>query len=175
MDHSLRSFVAVQRSDARPIVLVTSGGTSVPIERNCVRSVENFSTGSRGSTSAEHFLSRGYAVIFLHRTGTLLPYLRRVSVSHGGRGEITPELACSLAEDGFNLESFSAPIAAFSAVNNKSLFLVGYVTVMEYLNLLEKISILLDECARQAAVYAACAVSDFYIPSDMMVGGSSSS
>ena len=38
------------------LVVVTSGGTSVPLEKNTVRSVENFSTGNRGALSAENFL-----------------------------------------------------------------------------------------------------------------------
>jgi phosphopantothenate-cysteine ligase len=36
--------------------LVTSGGTSVPLELNTVRSIENFSTGTRGARSAEFFI-----------------------------------------------------------------------------------------------------------------------
>lgn len=36
-----------------PIVLVTSGGTAVPLERQTVRFLDNFSTGSRGALSAE--------------------------------------------------------------------------------------------------------------------------
>lgn len=39
-----------------------------------VRFIDNFSTGSRGSKSAECFLSEGYAVIFLHRKGSLEPF-----------------------------------------------------------------------------------------------------
>lgn len=35
------------------IVCVTSGGTSVPLEKNTVRSIENFSTGKRGAISTE--------------------------------------------------------------------------------------------------------------------------
>lgn len=35
------------------IVLITSGGTSVPLEKNTVRSIENFATGGRGAKSAE--------------------------------------------------------------------------------------------------------------------------
>ena len=35
-------------------VLITSGGTSVPIDP--VRSIENFSTGTRGARLAEYFL-----------------------------------------------------------------------------------------------------------------------
>ena len=32
-------------STPRPIVVVTSGGTTVPLERNCVRFIDNFSEG----------------------------------------------------------------------------------------------------------------------------------
>lgn len=35
------------------VVLVTSGGTAVPLERQTVRFLDNFSTGSRGALSAE--------------------------------------------------------------------------------------------------------------------------
>jgi len=41
------------QSQTRPIVLITSGGTTVPLEHNTVRFVDNFSAGTRGSTSAE--------------------------------------------------------------------------------------------------------------------------
>ena len=41
---------------ARPVVVVTSGGTTVPLERNCVRFIDNFSKGTRGALSAEQFL-----------------------------------------------------------------------------------------------------------------------
>jgi len=52
-------------------VLITSGGTSVPLEKNTVRSVENFSTGARGARSAEYFIKAGHPVIFLHRKDSL--------------------------------------------------------------------------------------------------------
>ena len=41
---------------ARPLVVITSGGTTVPLERNCVRFIDNFSKGTRGALSAEQFL-----------------------------------------------------------------------------------------------------------------------
>lgn len=40
----------------RPVVCVTSGGTTVPLEQNCVRFIDNFSKGTRGALSAEQFL-----------------------------------------------------------------------------------------------------------------------
>ena len=62
-----------------PIALVTSGGTTIPFEQNMVRFIDNFSAGTRGSASAEHFLKRGYAVIFLHRASSLKPYSRHLT------------------------------------------------------------------------------------------------
>lgn len=35
------------------VVLVTSGGTAVPLEKQTVRYLDNFSTGSRGALSTE--------------------------------------------------------------------------------------------------------------------------
>ena len=61
-----------------PVVLVTSGGTTIPFEQNMVRFIDNFSAGTRGSASAEHFLKIGYAVIFLHRASSLKPFSRHL-------------------------------------------------------------------------------------------------
>jgi phosphopantothenoylcysteine synthetase/decarboxylase len=44
------------------------------LEKNTVRSVENFSTGTRGSRSTEYFLKRGHPVIFLHRSISVKPF-----------------------------------------------------------------------------------------------------
>ena len=43
-----------------------------------MRFIDNFSSGSRGAASAEYFLERGYAVVFLHREGSLRPFERRL-------------------------------------------------------------------------------------------------
>lgn len=48
-------FVA-KHARLRPIVCVTSGGTTVPLERKCVRYIDNFSAGTRGAMSTEAFL-----------------------------------------------------------------------------------------------------------------------
>ncbi len=63
------------------IVLITSGGTSVILEKNTVRSIENFSTGKRGALCSEEFLKRGYIVIFFHRDTSLLPFLHYFHLS----------------------------------------------------------------------------------------------
>ena len=59
--------------------MVTSGGTSVPLEKNTVRSIENFSTGTRGAQSTEYFLKNGYFVIFFFRSGTKRPFVSRLN------------------------------------------------------------------------------------------------
>lgn len=58
------------------VLLLQSGGTTVPLEHNTVRFVDNFSAGTRGSASAEYFLDNGYAVIFMHRLKSLEPFTR---------------------------------------------------------------------------------------------------
>lgn len=42
-----------QISESEGIVLVTSGGTAVPLEKQTVRYLDNFSIGSRGALSTE--------------------------------------------------------------------------------------------------------------------------
>eukprot|EP01031_Cornospumella_fuschlensis_P038948 gene38948-47380_t len=70
------NFLDQQRLLNRPIALVTSGGTQVPLERNMVRFIENFSTGDRGAKSVEYFLANNYSVIFLYRTQSKLPFVK---------------------------------------------------------------------------------------------------
>lgn len=61
--------------------LSQSGGTTVPLENQTVRFIDNFSAGTRGATSAEYFLEQGYAVIFMHRQHSLQPYSRHYTHS----------------------------------------------------------------------------------------------
>ena len=60
----------------KPIVIITSGGTKVPLEKNMVRFIDNFSRGERGASSAEYFLYAGYSVVFAHREGSITPFTR---------------------------------------------------------------------------------------------------
>jgi phosphopantothenate-cysteine ligase len=51
--NELRDRVKQELHQGNRIVFITSGGTSVKLEKNTVRSLENFSTGGRGRRSAE--------------------------------------------------------------------------------------------------------------------------
>eukprot|EP00996_Jenningsia_fusiforme_P002909 NODE_3718_length_929_cov_16.938636_g3418_i0.p1 GENE.NODE_3718_length_929_cov_16.938636_g3418_i0~~NODE_3718_length_929_cov_16.938636_g3418_i0.p1 ORF type:complete len:259 (-),score=31.60 NODE_3718_length_929_cov_16.938636_g3418_i0:65-841(-) len=83
----LDSFFAAQMQENRNIVVVTSGGTTVPLEKQTVRFIDNFSSGNRGAASVEEFLARGYAVVFLYRRGSMFPFIRRNGVSQGLDGD----------------------------------------------------------------------------------------
>lgn len=47
------AFIDKHHAASRPVALVTSGGTTVPLERQMVRFLDNFSAGTRGSISSE--------------------------------------------------------------------------------------------------------------------------
>lgn len=51
--NTIDSFLLHHENGSYPVVLVTSGGTIVPLERQMVRFLDNFSAGSRGAISAE--------------------------------------------------------------------------------------------------------------------------
>lgn len=80
---SLEVFVLRHNSHSRPIALVTSGGTAADLEQRAVRSLDNFSTGTRGAISVEQFLSKGYAVVHLWRSGSAAPFGRILSQALG--------------------------------------------------------------------------------------------
>ncbi|CAG8520214.1 11905_t:CDS:2 [Diversispora eburnea] len=53
-ERKIEEFVNRNSKTGRRIVLITSGGTAVPLENNTVRFLDNFSAGTRGATSAEY-------------------------------------------------------------------------------------------------------------------------
>ena len=176
----------------RPIVLVTSGGTTAPLERSAVRFIDNFSSGSRGAASAEYFLERGYAVVFLHREGSLRPFERRLpsvaaecleNVRSVGASSILGvmrvvdesrgDAADDNASNGGRVEAIptarqtlaDAVLSHLDAARRGALLCVSYTSVFEYLRYLKEICVVLgSECGENAMVYLAAAVSDFYAP-----------
>lgn len=56
------------------VILITSGGTKVPIEKANVRNIQNFATGKRGALLCEYFLKRNKKVIFLYCKGSAVPF-----------------------------------------------------------------------------------------------------
>ncbi|KIY47499.1 phosphopantothenate-cysteine ligase [Fistulina hepatica ATCC 64428] len=175
---SVREFVARQIRERRRVVLITSGGTTVPLELNVVRFLDNFSAGTRGATSAEYFLDAGYAVIFMHRQFSLQPYSRHYShstnpfldlleihsesSSSGARSShitVTPSKEADLVE----------VLSRYKQVHAKGiLHTLTFVTVNDYLWLLRSVSHELSRMGRRSMYYLAAAVSDFFLPRQKM-------
>lgn len=160
---------------ARPLVVVTSGGTTVPLERRCVRFIDNFSGGTRGALSVEYFLRRGYAVVFLTRKNSIQPFTPDLpSTSSGGGADPASLLAEVLTLDGEGRLALrpDAPAAAVApalrglgaAAAAGTLATVHYTTLFEYLKYLQIIAHLVRPLGRRAMFYLAGAVSDFYLP-----------
>ncbi|PFH36278.1 DNA /pantothenate metabolism flavoprotein [Besnoitia besnoiti] len=79
---AVREAVSHLLSDPRlralPLAIVTSGGTNVPIEKNTIRFISNFSTGRRGAALCEQFLLSGFFVIFISSPSSAQPFVRHV-------------------------------------------------------------------------------------------------
>lgn len=169
VEEQVADFVNHHIKTGKRIVLVTSGGTTVPLENNTVRFIDNFSAGTRGATSAEYFLENGYAVIFLHREFSLLPYSRHYShttncfldymVEKDNKVEINPNLADEML---VVLRKYN------EAKSSNSLIPIPFTTVNQYLYTLRSISEIMKKIDCNALFYLAAAVSDFFLPSSKM-------
>ncbi|KAG5836081.1 phosphopantothenate--cysteine ligase [Anguilla anguilla] len=167
----MAEFAERHASAGRRVVLITSGGTKVPLESRTVRFLDNFSSGRRGASSAEYFLDSGYAVIFLHRHRSLYPYTRLYS-------GVNLMDALQMEEDGGSarvlvdqqvLPNIASVLKRYRAVKEAGLLLpVEFSTLSEYLHLLKAAAQALSSIGPKAMFYLAAAVSDFYIPASEM-------
>ncbi|EEH59849.1 uncharacterized protein MICPUCDRAFT_5184, partial [Micromonas pusilla CCMP1545] len=155
------------RGTPRPIALVTSGGTTAPLERSAVRFIDNFSSGTRGAASAECLLERGYAVIFLHRAGSMRPFERSLETAAELAGAGT---AAEEVEATSNAAVHLMPLVRryHAAKTKRTLLMVPFTSVFEYLTLLRTLCVELRACGARAMTYLAAAVSDFYVPWDRL-------
>ncbi|PGH13279.1 hypothetical protein AJ80_06389 [Polytolypa hystricis UAMH7299] len=181
-----QTFIDAHVKAKRRVVLVTSGGTTVPLETHTVRFIDNFSAGTRGATSAEYFLQEGYAVIFLHRQFSLLPYSRHYSHSTNcfldfmgeaaappstspGHDAENPDHGAIVVREEYQDEMRQVLRQYRYAKQNNLLLLLPFVTVTEYLYELRALANLMNPLGANALFYLAAAVSDFFIPQDRMV------
>ncbi|WVF72835.1 hypothetical protein IAT40_007653 [Kwoniella sp. CBS 6097] len=177
----------------KKVVLVTSGGTTVPLESNTVRFLDNFSAGTRGATSAEYFLSQGYAVIFLHRLHSLRPFSRHyshslnpfldlLSIVQSSQTSSSSSGSEKASSSGSSSSSSSSPSIVVSpehartllpilqayhkAQEEGTLLSVDYQTVNDYLWLLRAVTASMASLGRRGMYYLAAAVSDFFLPEE---------
>ncbi|KAF5093112.1 hypothetical protein D0Z00_004235 [Geotrichum galactomycetum] len=166
----LRKFIRfhTERPDPRRIVLVTSGGTTVPLENNTVRFIDNFSAGTRGATSAEEFVDNGYAVVFLHRQFSLLPYSRHYSHTTNCFLDFLAVDSSSgqvVIDSAYQQEMKVVYQQYRKAMDENLILFVPFTTVNQYLFTLKLVSHELEVGAGALALfYLAAAVSDFFVP-----------
>jgi phosphopantothenate-cysteine ligase len=159
LERRLEAFLSGSRleNSTRRVVLITSGGTTVPLEKNCVRSIDNFSSGTRGAWSCEEFLTRHerYDVIFLTRDGSAQPFVSDFQdVLFGER------------EDPTYLHRCVEKVMEYC--HGPRFLRVEFRTVFEYLSLLRLMSNHLKPLGQRVVVYLAAAVSDFYVPEEWL-------
>ncbi|KAF2757540.1 phosphopantothenate-cysteine ligase-like protein [Pseudovirgaria hyperparasitica] len=165
-----REFINRHADSDRRVVLVTSGGTTVPLEEQTVRYIDNFSAGTRGATSAEYFLENGYAVIFLHRQFSLLPYSRHYSHNTRSFLDYMKEENGRVVVEEQHQEEMVRVLGQYNAAKNENkLLILSFVTITEYLWMLREAAMLMRPLGPNAMFYLAAAVSDFFVPKDRMV------
>lgn len=138
------AFAGHHVAAGRKVVLITSGGTKVPLESRTVRFLDNFSSGRRGASSAEYFIESGYAVIFLHRHRSLHPYTRMFSsmnLLEALKFRNEEEASSGSAEVVVNqqvLPNISKVLKRYQEVKeNRLLLSVEFNTLSDYLHLLK--------------------------------------
>ncbi|KYO02828.1 putative phosphopantothenoylcysteine synthetase, partial [Plasmodium gaboni] len=132
-------------NDEDKIVLITSGGTKVPLEKIEIRNIDNFSTGKRGTLICEYFLKINKKVIFLHRKGSYIPFeyhlkdlakMENLKVEENNiRFNLKKENETNILID--NLQNYK--------MYYNNLFLISYDTIFEYGFYLIEISNLLNQ------------------------------
>lgn len=143
----------------------------MPLENQTVRYIDNFSAGTRGATSAEYFLESGYAVIFLHRQFSLLPYSRHYS--HNTKSFLdymkVDENGKVIVQEEHQLQ-MTKVLKKYETMKSMNLLLIlSFTTITEYLWELREVAKLMRPLGYTAIFYLAAAVSDFFVPSDRMV------
>ncbi|CAI7673172.1 unnamed protein product [Penicillium bialowiezense] len=163
-----RAFIQLHVEANRRVVLVTSGGTTVPLEAQTVRFIDNFSAGTRGATSAEYFLEQGllpYSRHYSHSTNCFLDFMDEAAPSadsaDSGHGSI-------MVRDEYQDQMRSVLRKYRYAKQNNRLLLLPFTTVSEYMFELRSMAKIMRPIGPNALFYLAAAVSDFFIPRSRM-------
>ncbi|GFS02306.1 phosphopantothenate--cysteine ligase [Elysia marginata] len=167
--HHLEVFTSRHLEKSNRIVLITSGGTTVPLESKTVRFIDNFSIGRRGALSAEYFLKQGYAVLYLYRHRSLQPFHHRIDKNILDILSVDETNGTSIKVQAPFVESLAPVVQQYHRYHdNGMLCQVDFTTLDEYLLLLRAACEALRGFDKSALVYLAAAVSDFYIPAAQM-------
>lgn len=176
-----------QKRAPTTLVIVTSGGTTAPLERAQVRCVDNFSSGTRGARLVEEFLDdEACECVMLQREGSCAPHERMVVESVAMTSSCDGYARVGRAPNGLDAfelvetEGSSEPTVreeqrdvVVEALKRRReererLTVIKFKTLYEYLALLKATCEAVGEEAEKrggiAVVVLAAAVSDFYVP-----------
>ncbi|CAG8510083.1 7198_t:CDS:2 [Ambispora gerdemannii] len=162
-EKQVNEFVSKHAAKGSKVVLITSGGTTVPLENQTVRFIDNFSAGTRGATSAEYpfdcliHLIPDYAVIFMHRQFSLQPYNRHFShQSILDLLELKPDGSINVCSE--YAHKMKATLTKYQEYKRKEMLLMlEFFTVNDYLFLLRSVSHALNGLTHHALYYLAAA------------------
>lgn len=156
----------------------------VPLERNTVRFIDNFSTGTRAAACTEWFIAQGYRVIHLSRSGSTAPFTRHLtacigkldspdalgSLIAGGAGASSDNVCVDATTvDRDALERLSHAIRSLQqAQRDEAILHASFTSLTDYLFLLRAVCRELSFIGNRALLFLAAAVSDFYIPESAM-------
>ena len=157
----------------------------MPLERQSVRFIENFSRGTRGALSTEELLHRGYAVVLIVRDNAEKPFegtALRLCNAAGIEAESWLDLIdvawpCGTSPgdndngDPSGNADATIPKALRQVIRDRTgsqkdgtLLMLRYATIFEYMHLLGVAARTLDALGPRVLFYHAAAVSDFYVP-----------
>ncbi|KAE8982863.1 hypothetical protein PF005_g22697 [Phytophthora fragariae] len=169
----VEAFLDHHRVVGKCVAVVTSGGTTVPLERNTVRFLDNFSTGSRGAASVEYLLGLGYAVIYVHRPGSIAPFARHLQratcssldVDFLEHLDVRGEEIRLLVEDPAAKKKVVGAVHKLRTVRAaNTLLALPFTSVDDYFFVLRMVATCVAPWKERALFLLAAAVSDFYIP-----------
>lgn len=166
------------------LIVVTSGGTWVALEREPVRFITNFSTGGRGSGLVEEFTrllpSNNVFVVFLHAEKSLMPFTR-----HGNAEDLLDLLSQRDLAPG--RLALLTEMALRRKAAESQLCTISFGSVVDYLWLLKYVSTAVERTVDSLVsdqprphgvpcgavsppplIILAAAVSDFFIPLNEM-------
>lgn len=141
----------------------------MPLEKRCVRFIDNFSGGARGALSVEEFLEAGYAVIFLARDRSVQPFCHDLGTSGSTADVLSRVLRVDEGGEACVQDSHQERVTVLlkklkQVEQANSLLQVKFTSIFDYLEKLQRIAEHLNVCGNKAMFYLAAAVSDFYVP-----------
>jgi phosphopantothenoylcysteine decarboxylase/phosphopantothenate--cysteine ligase len=101
LEHVRQLLVPKENSLSSQKILITAGGTSEPIDD--VRVLTNTSTGATAAAMADHLLSKGYPVTFLHAHNSVLPQRKCELVSFSTYNDLKAQLQSCLKQNYFTV------------------------------------------------------------------------